>query len=149
MGTFITYLSPFSVSSASLGNRLGFFFSPIKKEGFNPIQVVFFQFENPKLLSPFPSKITCFFFGYYLHTTSFLLPFFFCYILLLLLLLSALYHFENAGSLMQGSDSEAVFDSLNLKPQLFINEVLNAVDDMVEGAFDFYHRYYLIKCPFY
>eukprot|EP00268_Persea_americana_P069088 TRINITY_DN9747_c0_g2_i2.p1 TRINITY_DN9747_c0_g2~~TRINITY_DN9747_c0_g2_i2.p1 ORF type:complete len:260 (+),score=82.68 TRINITY_DN9747_c0_g2_i2:134-913(+) len=40
---------------------------------------------------------------------------------------------------MQGSESEAVFDSLNLNPQLFINEVLNAVDDMVDGAFDFYH----------
>lgn len=43
-------------------------------------------------------------------------------------------------SLMEGSESEAVFDSLNLNPQLFINEVLNAVDDMVQGAFDFYHQ---------
>ncbi|XP_058101407.1 protein MIS12 homolog isoform X2 [Magnolia sinica] len=41
---------------------------------------------------------------------------------------------------MEGSESEAVFDSFNLNPQLFINEVLNAVDDMVDGAFDFYEQ---------
>ncbi|GAB4854939.1 hypothetical protein Ancab_023528 [Ancistrocladus abbreviatus] len=37
---------------------------------------------------------------------------------------------------MEGNESEA----LNLKPQLFINEVLNSVDDLVDGAFDFFHQ---------
>ncbi|XP_042483080.1 protein MIS12 homolog [Macadamia integrifolia] len=41
---------------------------------------------------------------------------------------------------MEGSESEAIFDSFNLNPQLFINEVLNAVDDMVDGAFEFYEQ---------
>ncbi|XP_077249516.1 protein MIS12 homolog isoform X2 [Tasmannia lanceolata] len=41
---------------------------------------------------------------------------------------------------MEGSKSEAVFSSFNLNPQLFINEVLNAVDDMVDGAFEFYEQ---------
>lgn len=39
---------------------------------------------------------------------------------------------------MEGSESEAVFESLNLNPHLFINEVLNTVDDLVDDAFDFY-----------
>ncbi|OMP05669.1 Centromere protein Mis12 [Corchorus olitorius] len=39
---------------------------------------------------------------------------------------------------MEGSESEAIFDSLNLNPQLFINETLNTVDDLLEDAFDFY-----------
>ncbi|XVF54530.1 hypothetical protein PTKIN_Ptkin05aG0188100 [Pterospermum kingtungense] len=39
---------------------------------------------------------------------------------------------------MEGSESEAIFDSLNLNPQLFINETLNTVDDLVNDAFDFY-----------
>ncbi|XP_031276904.1 protein MIS12 homolog isoform X2 [Pistacia vera] len=39
---------------------------------------------------------------------------------------------------MGGSESEAVFNSLNLNPQLFINEALNTVDDLVDEAFDFY-----------
>ncbi|CAL9089667.1 unnamed protein product [Musa textilis] len=38
---------------------------------------------------------------------------------------------------MEGSESEAVFDAYSLNPQRFLNEVLNAVDDMVDGAFDF------------
>ncbi|MQL81315.1 hypothetical protein Taro_013771 [Colocasia esculenta] len=38
---------------------------------------------------------------------------------------------------MEGSRSEAVFDSYGLNPQLFINEVLNTVDDLVDEAFDF------------
>lgn len=41
---------------------------------------------------------------------------------------------------MEGSESEAIFDSLNLNPQLFINEVLNRVDDLLDGAFDFFHQ---------
>uniref|UniRef100_A0A1D1YST3 Zinc finger MYND domain-containing protein 10 n=1 Tax=Anthurium amnicola TaxID=1678845 RepID=A0A1D1YST3_9ARAE len=41
---------------------------------------------------------------------------------------------------MEGSESEAVFDSYNLNPQLFINEVLNIVDDLVDDAFDFCHQ---------
>lgn len=45
------------------------------------------------------------------------------------------------GSLeMEGSESEKVFDSLNLNPQLFINEALNCVDDLVDDAFDFFHQ---------
>lgn len=41
---------------------------------------------------------------------------------------------------MEGSESEAIFESLNLNPQLFINEVLNLVDDLLDGAFDFYQQ---------
>ncbi|CAL0330564.1 unnamed protein product [Lupinus luteus] len=40
---------------------------------------------------------------------------------------------------MEGSESEAVFESLNLNPQLFINQVLNTVDDVVDEAFNFFH----------
>ncbi|KAL5751408.1 hypothetical protein ACOSP7_026011 [Xanthoceras sorbifolium] len=39
---------------------------------------------------------------------------------------------------MEGSRSEAIFNSLNLNPQLFINETLNTVDDLVDDAFNFY-----------
>ncbi|KAH7528841.1 hypothetical protein FEM48_Zijuj05G0120600 [Ziziphus jujuba var. spinosa] len=40
---------------------------------------------------------------------------------------------------MEETQSGAVFDSLNLNPQLFVNTVLNAVDDLVDDAFnDFY-----------
>ncbi|KAK8268048.1 hypothetical protein V6Z12_D11G039800 [Gossypium hirsutum] len=39
---------------------------------------------------------------------------------------------------MEGSESEAIFDTLNLNPQLFINETLNTVDDLLNDAFDFY-----------
>ncbi|KAL0462442.1 UNVERIFIED_CONTAM: protein MIS12 [Sesamum latifolium] len=38
---------------------------------------------------------------------------------------------------MEGSNSEAIFESLNLSPQLFINEVLNIVDDLLDEAFNF------------
>ncbi|XP_061365204.1 protein MIS12 homolog [Gastrolobium bilobum] len=41
---------------------------------------------------------------------------------------------------MKGSESEAVFDSHNLNPQLFLNEVLNTVDDVVNEAFDFFYQ---------
>ncbi|MED6151823.1 hypothetical protein PIB30_086059, partial [Stylosanthes scabra] len=41
---------------------------------------------------------------------------------------------------MEGSESEAIFESLNLNPQLFVNEVLNTVDDVVDEAFDFFHH---------
>ncbi|KAI4344021.1 hypothetical protein L6164_011298 [Bauhinia variegata] len=44
------------------------------------------------------------------------------------------------GVRMEGSESEAMFDSLNLNPQLFINEVLNTVDDVVDDAFDFFYQ---------
>lgn len=44
---------------------------------------------------------------------------------------------------MEGSESEAVFNSLNLNPQLFINETLNTVDDLVDEAFNFYLQYSL------
>ncbi|WZY88548.1 hypothetical protein YC2023_045283 [Brassica napus] len=39
---------------------------------------------------------------------------------------------------MEGSKGQAVFDSMNLNPQLFINETLNTVEDIVGEAFDFY-----------
>lgn len=39
---------------------------------------------------------------------------------------------------MEGSNSEAIFESLNLSPQLFINEVLNVVDDLLNEAFKFF-----------
>ncbi|CAA0815328.1 minichromosome instability 12 (mis12)-like [Striga hermonthica] len=39
---------------------------------------------------------------------------------------------------MEDSHSESIFDSLNLNPQLFINEVLNIVDDLVDVAFTFF-----------
>ncbi|KAJ0961562.1 hypothetical protein J5N97_001547 [Dioscorea zingiberensis] len=38
---------------------------------------------------------------------------------------------------MEGSESKAVFDACNLNPQRFINEVLNAADDLLDGAFQF------------
>ncbi|XP_027333345.1 protein MIS12 homolog [Abrus precatorius] len=41
---------------------------------------------------------------------------------------------------MEGSESESVFDSLNLNPQLFCNEVLNNVDDVLDQAFDFFYQ---------
>ncbi|VVB01457.1 unnamed protein product [Arabis nemorensis] len=39
---------------------------------------------------------------------------------------------------MEGSKSEAVFDSMNLNPQLFINETINTIDEIFDQAFDFY-----------
>ncbi|CAH8302618.1 unnamed protein product [Eruca vesicaria subsp. sativa] len=39
---------------------------------------------------------------------------------------------------MEGSKGEAVFDSMNLNPRLFINAALNTVDDVVSEAFDLY-----------
>ncbi|KAJ6759699.1 PROTEIN MIS12-like protein [Salix purpurea] len=41
---------------------------------------------------------------------------------------------------MEGSESEAVFESLNLSPRLFINETLNTVDDLLDDAFHFYNQ---------
>ncbi|XP_057514506.1 protein MIS12 homolog isoform X2 [Actinidia eriantha] len=41
---------------------------------------------------------------------------------------------------MEGSECEAIFDSLKLNPQLFINAVLNSVDELVDDAFDFFHK---------
>ncbi|CAE6200911.1 unnamed protein product [Arabidopsis arenosa] len=35
---------------------------------------------------------------------------------------------------MEGSKSEAVFDSMNLNPQIFINETINSVEDYVDAA---------------
>lgn len=37
---------------------------------------------------------------------------------------------------MEGSESEAVFGAFDLNPQLFLNEVLNAVDGKSDSAFD-------------
>ncbi|XP_074580397.1 protein MIS12 homolog [Curcuma longa] len=37
---------------------------------------------------------------------------------------------------MEGSESEAVFGAFDLHPQLFLNEVLNAVDGKSDSAFD-------------
>ncbi|KAI3463875.1 hypothetical protein Pfo_020538 [Paulownia fortunei] len=39
---------------------------------------------------------------------------------------------------MEGSNSDVIFESLNLSPQLFINEVLNIVDDLFDEAFNFF-----------
>lgn len=41
---------------------------------------------------------------------------------------------------MEGSESEAIFDSFDLKPQLFINEALNRVDELIDGAFDYFQQ---------
>nr|XP_043607131.1 protein MIS12 homolog [Erigeron canadensis] len=41
---------------------------------------------------------------------------------------------------MDVSESEAIFDSLDLNPQLFINSSLNIVDQLVESAFDYLHQ---------
>lgn len=41
---------------------------------------------------------------------------------------------------MEGSESEAIFDSLNLNPQIFINAALNIVDDLIDSAFDHLHQ---------
>ncbi|KAK7388808.1 hypothetical protein VNO78_23635 [Psophocarpus tetragonolobus] len=41
---------------------------------------------------------------------------------------------------MEGSESEAVFDALNLNPQLFCNEVLNNVDDVLLEAFNVFYE---------
>lgn len=42
---------------------------------------------------------------------------------------------------MEGSKSEAVFESMDLNPQLFINETINSIEDYVDAAFDFYGRF--------
>lgn len=41
---------------------------------------------------------------------------------------------------MEGSHGETVFDSLNLNPQLFINSVVNVVNDVVDEAFESYKQ---------
>ncbi|KAE9601887.1 hypothetical protein Lal_00041024 [Lupinus albus] len=46
---------------------------------------------------------------------------------------------------MEVSESDAVFESLNLNPQLFLNQVLNTVDDIVDEAFDFFYEDASIK----
>ncbi|XP_031371809.1 protein MIS12 homolog [Punica granatum] len=39
-----------------------------------------------------------------------------------------------------GGESEATFESLKLNPQIFINEVLNSVDDLLDEALRYYHQ---------
>ncbi|RZC61095.1 hypothetical protein C5167_022853 [Papaver somniferum] len=41
---------------------------------------------------------------------------------------------------MEGTESEKVFEELNLNPQLFVNEVINRIDDTVDGAFEFFQE---------
>ncbi|KAM7262474.1 hypothetical protein ACFE04_000157 [Oxalis oulophora] len=41
---------------------------------------------------------------------------------------------------MEGSESEAIFDSLNINPRKFINETLNSVDDLLDDAFTYYSQ---------
>ncbi|GAB2217272.1 hypothetical protein Droror1_Dr00000444 [Drosera rotundifolia] len=41
---------------------------------------------------------------------------------------------------MEGSESKAVFESLNLYPQRFTDEVYNCVADLVDSAFGFFHQ---------
>lgn len=38
----------------------------------------------------------------------------------------------------EGSDSSSIFGSFNFDPQLFINDLRNAVDDVIEEGFDFF-----------
>ncbi|CAI9259636.1 unnamed protein product [Lactuca saligna] len=47
---------------------------------------------------------------------------------------------EEERSKMDGSESETIFDSLNLNPQLFINAALNIVDELIQSAFDHLHQ---------
>ncbi|KAI3777489.1 hypothetical protein L1987_47289 [Smallanthus sonchifolius] len=41
---------------------------------------------------------------------------------------------------MEASESEAIFDSLNLNPQLFVNSALNIVDELIDSAFSHLHQ---------
>ncbi|KDP20051.1 hypothetical protein JCGZ_05820 [Jatropha curcas] len=41
---------------------------------------------------------------------------------------------------MEGSESEAVFESLNLNPRSLVNEILNTVEILLDDAFDFFHE---------
>ncbi|GAV63673.1 Mis12 domain-containing protein [Cephalotus follicularis] len=41
---------------------------------------------------------------------------------------------------MEGSESEAIFNSLNINPQQFINSTLNNVDDILDDFIAFYHH---------
>ncbi|KAI3885988.1 hypothetical protein MKX03_024415 [Papaver bracteatum] len=41
---------------------------------------------------------------------------------------------------MEGTESEKVFEELSLNPQLFVNEVINRIDDTVDGAFEFFQQ---------
>lgn len=41
---------------------------------------------------------------------------------------------------MEGTESKELAESLISNPQLFTNEVLNNVDDLVNGAFEFFHQ---------
>lgn len=40
----------------------------------------------------------------------------------------------------EGSESETIFDSLNLNPQLFITSTLNIVDQLIDDAFEHLQR---------
>lgn len=42
------------------------------------------------------------------------------------------------SSLEEGSDSSSIFGSFNFDPQLFINDLRNAVDDVIEEGFNFF-----------
>ncbi|ERN06568.1 hypothetical protein AMTRI_Chr01g112990 [Amborella trichopoda] len=39
---------------------------------------------------------------------------------------------------MEEGECDAIFSSLNVNPQLFVNEILNSVDDVIDGGFEFY-----------
>ncbi|KAL1373130.1 hypothetical protein AAHE18_01G252300 [Arachis hypogaea] len=39
-----------------------------------------------------------------------------------------------------GRQREAIFESLNPNPQLFLNEIRNTLDNVVDEAFDFFHQ---------
>ncbi|KAI3907699.1 hypothetical protein MKW98_016343 [Papaver atlanticum] len=41
---------------------------------------------------------------------------------------------------MEGTKSEKVFEELSLNPQLFVNEVINRIDDTVDGALEFFQQ---------
>ncbi|WCJ22040.1 minichromosome instability 12 (mis12)-like [Euphorbia peplus] len=41
---------------------------------------------------------------------------------------------------MNGSESAAVFESLNLNPRIILNEILNSVENLLDDSFDFFHQ---------
>ncbi|XP_065860654.1 protein MIS12 homolog [Euphorbia lathyris] len=41
---------------------------------------------------------------------------------------------------MEGSESEAVFESLNLNPRIILNEILNIVENLLDESFDYFHQ---------
>ncbi|GJZ85918.1 nucleic acid-binding, OB-fold protein [Tanacetum coccineum] len=56
-------------------------------------------------------------------------------------------NFAFAGEMtleVEGSEGEAIFDSLNLNPQLFINATLNIINELIDSAFDHLDKFRLM-----